>query len=124
GCFMTGKEVEAAVNFVKENNNYEFDKETELSIISPKQQSNACDLVDGTCGNSFDEFMEQALKLVIENGQASITILQRKLLIGYPRAARIIDQMETAGFISPSDGSKPRSVYMTMEEWEKLFNKE
>ena len=65
--------------------------------------------------------MPDALKLVIEMGQASISLIQRRLVVGYPRAARIIDQMEKANFISPSDGSKPRTVYLTMEKYEELF---
>lgn len=123
GCFMTGTEVYNYVEFIKDNNDYDFDANVEMSITAPKQ-SNVSELVDGKRENDFDELLPQALKLVIENGQASITILQRKLLIGYPRASRIVDQMETAGYISPSDGSKPRSVYMTMEEWEQKFKKD
>lgn len=123
GCFMTGSEVYNYVEFIKDNNDYDFDANVEMSITAPKQ-SNISELVDGKRENDFDELLPQALKLVIENGQASITILQRKLLIGYPRASRIVDQMETAGYISPSDGSKPRSVYMTMEEWEQKFKKD
>lgn len=123
GCFMTGTEVYNYVEFIKDNNDYDFDANVEMSITAPKQ-SNISELVDGKRENDFDELLPQALKLVIENGQASITILQRKLLIGYPRASRIVDQMETAGYISPSDGSKPRSVYMTMEEWEQKFKKD
>ena len=65
--------------------------------------------------------MPQVLKSVIESGHASISMIQRKFLVGFPRAARIIDQMEQAGYISPSDGSKSRSVYMTMEEYESLY---
>lgn len=123
GCFMTGTEVYNYVEFIKDNNDYDFDASVEMSITAPKQ-SNVSELVDGKRENNFDELLPQALKLVIENGQASITILQRKLLIGYPRAAKIVDQMESAGYISPSDGSKPRSVYMTMEEWEEKFKKD
>ena len=122
GCFMTGHEVYTYVEFIKDNNNYEFDAEVERNITAPKQ-SNISELLDGKKENDFDELMPQALKLIIENGQASITILQRKLLIGYPRAGKIIDQMETAGYISKQDGSKPRSVYITMEEWEQKFKK-
>lgn len=123
GCFMTGTEVYNYVEFIKDNNDYDFDANVEMSITAPKQ-SNVSEMVDGKRENNFDELLPQALKLVIENGQASITILQRKLLIGYPRAAKIVDQMESAGYISQSDGSKPRSVYMTMEEWEQKFKKD
>ena len=68
--------------------------------------------------------MPQALKCVIENGQASISMLQRRLVIGYPRAARIIDQMQEKGFISAQEGSKPRSVLINMEQYEEMFGDE
>ncbi len=79
--------------------------------------------VDGDRASSdgYDSLMPQVLKSVIESGHASISMIQRKFLVGFPRAARIIDQMEEAGFISPSDGSKSRSVYITMEEYEKMY---
>lgn len=123
GCFVTTKEIDDIVTYVKENNgDYEFDMKTEQSIINP-QKNDVVTQVDGdrASNDGFDALMPQALKSVIENGHASISMIQRKFLVGFPRAARIIDQMEEAGFISPSDGSKSRSVYMTMEEYDKLY---
>ena len=70
---------------------------------------------------AVDSLMPDALKLVIENGQASISLLQRRFAIGYQRSAKIIDQMEMAGFISSSDGSKPRTVYVTMQDYNKIY---
>ena len=76
---------------------------------------------DRASSDGFDALMPQVLKSVIETGHASISMIQRKFLVGFPRAARIIDQMEQAGYISPSDGTKTRSVYITMDEYENLY---
>ena len=123
GCFVTTKEIDDIVNYVKENNgDYEFDMKTEQAILNP-QKNDVVTQIDGDRESSygFDALMQQVLKSVIESGHASISMIQRKFLVGFPRAARIIDQMEEAGYISPSDGSKSRSVYMTMDEYEKLY---
>lgn len=123
GCFVTTKEIDDVVNFVKENNgDYEFDAQTEQAIINPPK-NDVITQIDGDRASSdgFDALMPQVLKSVIESGHASISMIQRKFLVGFPRAARIIDQMEQAGYISPSDGTKTRSVYMTMDEYDELY---
>lgn len=123
GCFVTTKEIDDVVTFVKEHNSeYEFDIKTEQSIINPPK-NDVISQIDGdrASNDGFDALMPQVLKSVIESGHASISMIQRKFLVGFPRAARIIDQMENAGYISPSDGSKTRSVYITMEEYESLY---
>ncbi|MBE7074376.1 MAG: DUF87 domain-containing protein [Clostridiales bacterium] len=123
GCFVTTKEIDDIVTYVKENNgDYEFDMKTEQSILNPPKKD-VVTQIDGdrASNDGFDALMPQVLKSVIESGHASISMIQRKFLVGFPRAARIIDQMEEAGYISPSDGSKSRSVYMTMEEYDKLY---
>ena len=123
GCFVTTKEIDDVVTYVKENNgDYEFDMKTEQSIINPPK-NDVVTQIDGdrASNDGFDALMPQVLKSVIENGHASISMIQRKFLVGFPRAARIIDQMENAGYISPSDGSKSRSVYITMEEYDNLY---
>lgn len=123
GCFVTTREIDDVVTFVKENNgDYDFDVKTEQAIINPPK-NDVVSQIDGDRASTdgFDVLMPQVLKSVIESGHASISMIQRKFLVGFPRAARIIDQMEQAGYISPSDGSKSRSVYMTMEEYESLY---
>ncbi|MGI5841734.1 MAG: DNA translocase FtsK [Christensenellales bacterium] len=123
GCFVSTKEVQDIVDFVKENNEVDHDSKIEDEIFMPK--STGFSVEDQKAkGNSFDPLMKEALKIVMEIGNASISLLQRKLVIGFPRAARIIDQMETAGYISPSDGSKPRTVFISQEELDNLFKDE
>lgn len=126
GCFVTTEEVGNIVEFVKEKNSeYDFDANVESYIKNPQKQ----DVFSQNNGESSgeggtDPLLPQALKCVIENGQASISMLQRRLVIGYPRAARIIDQMQQKNYISAQDGSKPRTVLITMEEYEELFGDE
>ena len=71
--------------------------------------------------NEVDSLMSEAVKYVIEIGQASISKLQRRFGIGFSRAGKIIDQMERLRYISPADGSKPRTVYITMEEYIQIY---
>lgn len=123
GAFVDTPEVKAVVDFVKANNPCYYDENIEKAINSEGGNGGEGGYSGGGTGNmpSIDSLMPDALKLVIENGQASISLLQRRFAIGYQRAAKIIDQMEMAGFISSSDGSKPRSVYMTMDDYNKIY---
>ena len=125
GCFVTTKEIDDVVTYIKENNgDYDFDAKTEQAIVNPPKNDVIAQIDDKAPNDGFDMLMPQVLKSVIDSGHASISMIQRKFLVGFPRAARIIDQMEEAGYISPSDGSKSRSVYITMEEYEKLYGNE
>jgi len=79
------------------------------------------DQIEGTLSNKdeeddIDELLNEAIKIVVENGQASTSLLQRKLKIGYNRAARIIEQMEERGIISSRNGSKPREILISNSE--------
>ena len=75
--------------------------------------------------NEFeDELFEDAALLVVKDNQGSISYLQRKLRIGYSRAARIIDQMEAMGIVGPSEGSKPRSVLVSLNELDEVLHKD
>lgn len=117
GCFVSTKEVEQVVEYVKANNPCDYDSEIAKTLTAPAKQAY---LGDGS-PKPHDELMPLALKYIIENGQASITMIQRKFEVGYPRAAKILDQMTEAHYVSPADGAKPRSVYITMEQWEELY---
>jgi S-DNA-T family DNA segregation ATPase FtsK/SpoIIIE len=112
GAFLSEKEVEKVVAFVK--NQMEPSYEKDLSDFEDEKSLKNEDDVD--------ELFKEALSVVIENGQASASLLQRKLRIGYARAARLIDQMEEKGFIGKYEGSKPRQILITKEQFEKYFN--
>lgn len=119
GCFMTTQEIGDIVNFVIQNNETCFDQEVIDEINNPKKSS----AVGGNGnGEGMDPMLPEALKLGIDCGQISGSFLQRKLSLGWPRAAKIIDQLADMGYISPSDGTtKPRSIYITLEEFYSIF---
>lgn len=117
GCFITTNETNNIVDYVRENNKPIFDKKIEEQIDNPNKNT-----IGGIqVNNELDELFPLALKTVIECGQASTTMLRRRFAIGFPRASRIIDQMEELGYISQSDGPKGRQVYVTMDEFREIY---
>ena len=97
----------------------EIEKNTESELTNSKYSSSV-----GSAGvSSNDEMMEEAIKLVVENGQASTSLLQRRLRLGYARAGRLIDEMEQMGIVGPHIGSKSREVLMTYQQWLEQKNK-
>ena len=112
GAFVSDSEVESVVNFLKTNNESDYDEE----IIDVVQNS-------AELKTDFnDELLPEAIKMVVEEGQASISLLQRRLRIGYARAARLIDEMEARGIVGGFEGSKPRKVLITEEDLEEEFD--
>ncbi|MCR1898093.1 DNA translocase FtsK [Irregularibacter muris] len=107
GAFISDKEVEQIVEYIKSQNEVEYNHE----IIEEIQSKNSIDT-----NSEDDELLPQAIELAIENQQISISMLQRRLRIGYARAARIIDEMEERNIIGGYEGSKPRKVLMQKEE--------
>ena len=69
-----------------------------------------------------DEMLPAAVDVILETGQASVSMLQRRLKLGYARAARIVDEMEEKGIVGPFQGSKPRTILITKEQWEAQKN--
>lgn len=117
GCFIDTPETKDIVNYITANNEEIFDEEAFNAINNPNKNTNG----GGDNKDGVDPLLPQALKICIDNGVASTTMVQRKLSIGYPRAARIIDQMEERGYISSAEGSKQRSVYITIDEFYAIF---
>ena len=112
GAFVSDKEVESVVNYLKENNKVDYDDE----VIDLVQTSKEIQL------DNSDELLDEAIQLVVDEGQASISLLQRRLRIGYTRAARLIDEMEARGVIGGFEGSKPRKVLISADELEEHGN--
>lgn len=113
GTMITDEEVERVVNFVKMNNTVNNKIESKIEKAIEDKKTNI--------SSETDELFKDAVNLVLEDEQASISYLQRKLRIGYSRAGRIVDQMEEFGIIGPHEGSKPRKLLMTKEEVQKLL---
>ncbi len=116
GCFVSDKEVEKVVSFIKNKETAVYDdkvlEEIEKQAVQEKGASN-----DGGGFDDSDELLSDAIECVLEAGQASTSYLQRKLKVGYARAARLVDEMEAKGIISGYEGSKPRQVLITRQQW-------
>ena len=119
GAFISDKEVEKVVNFVKANGKSEY--RDDITEYIEKANTTDKEQAEGV-GNDdeADELLNEAIETVIETGQASTSFIQRRFKVGYARAGRIIDQMEERGIISGYQGSKPREVLMTKERWQEL----
>lgn len=121
GCYASDEEIEGVTDFIKKSAKAEYNDEIEEKIkriaaeeIAQGKKSNDNSSDDGL---DVDTRMDEAVKCVIEAGQASTSMIQRKLRVGYARAGRIIDEMEQMGVVGPHQGSKPRDVIMTYSEW-------
>lgn len=107
GAFMSDQEVEAIVNYVRGQGQAEYDE----SLVP--------EIEEDTSGQEevLDELYDQAVQIVLEAKQASVSLLQRRMRVGYTRAARLIDSMEARGIVGPYEGSKPREVLMSMDQY-------
>ena|GEM_PF-107759 len=119
-AFVSDEEVEAVVNDIKAQNGTEpqYDKEVEQAMSGAA--GGAKGGVFGE-GKQEDELLGEAVRIVLDSGQASISMIQRKLRVGYARAARLVDMMEEQGYVSGFDGSKPRKVLIKRAQWEAIF---
>lgn len=114
GAFISEKEVEAVVSFLKQSTTADYNNEVMEEIENKNTE-------EGTPGDA-DELLPEAIKICVEFGQASASMLQRRMRIGFNRAARLIEQMEERGIVGPQDGSRPRQVLMSREEYENEFS--
>ena len=119
GAFVSDKEVEKIVDFLKSNGGEATYNEDIIESIENANKSDK-DLELDNEEDDTDPFLEEAIKTVVEVGQASTSFIQRRFKVGYARAGRIIDQMEARGIISGYEGSKPRQVLITMERLQEL----
>ncbi len=115
GCFVSQKEIEAVIDFVKQDHSQNYDEAVMDEINRLAAKDKAAVTSDSDNGDS-DPMLEAAIECVVENGLASTSLLQRKLKLGYARAARIMDEMEAKGVIGPFEGAKPRQVLITREQ--------
>ena len=123
GCFVTDSEVEAVAGYVKQNYvadyNQEVLKEIEKQAAQTGKKTGSAAEPDPTQEElDGDEMLPAAVDVILETGQASVSMLQRRLKLGYARAARIVDEMEEKGIVGPFQGSKPRAILITKEQWE------
>lgn len=119
GCFLSDAETERVVTFIGEHSKVEFDQDVLESLENSEETTNPLD-EGGDDDSGVDDRLAEAAEMVIADGQASISMLQRRMKIGYARAGRLIDDMANRGIVSKSAGSKPREVLITREEFEKI----
>ena len=127
GCFVTDSEVEAVTGYVKNNFNADYDQQVLEEIERKAQQTGkkpaaASDPEPNADELDGDEMLPAAVDVILETQQASVSMLQRRLKLGYARAARIVDEMEEKGIVGPFQGSKPRTILITKEQWEARKN--
>ena len=116
GAFVSDEEVSAVVDFIKENSNETgYSEEIENHLSNPEFEESQ------TFSGDRDQYFADAGRFIIEKERASIGMLQRVFKIGFNRAARIMDQLGEAGVVGPEEGTKPRKVMMTMEEFEEFL---
>ena len=123
GCFLSDEEVESVVKFIKtQGEEKEYDEEVmkeieRQAVIEKKPSSSSSSSSDGDSDEGGDEMIPKAIEVVVEAQMASTTLLQRKLKLGYARAARIIDELEQRQIVGPFEGSKPRKVLISKQQW-------
>ena len=119
GCFASDAEIEGVTSYIKNHHRSQYNQEVEeriKKITVEGMETESGGLTDDS-GQELDEKIEEAIKIVIDAGQASTSLVQRRLKVGYARAGRMIDEMEGLGIVGPHQGSKPREVLMTYQEW-------
>ena len=123
GCFVSDKEVERVVEFIKQTFQAEYDElvmeevERQTEMVASAQEGKSSGNSESGDIDTSDERLEEAIDFVVESGTCSTSSLQRRLKLGYGRAARLVDIMEEMGIVGPLEGSKPRQVLMTKQEW-------
>ena len=122
GCFVSDPEVEAVATYVKENYSTVYDQEVMEEIERKAAQTGnskpaAAEPEPNSEELAGDEMLPAAVDVILETNQASVSMLQRRLKLGYARAARIVDEMEEQGIVGPFQGSKPREILITKEQW-------
>ena len=125
GCFVDESEVEAVASYVKQNFSSEYDHGVMEEIERKAAQAGngkatASDPEPNAEELGGDEMLPAAVDVILETGQASVSMLQRRLKLGYARAARIVDEMEEKGIVGPFQGSKPRTILVTKEQWDSM----
>ena len=122
GCFITAEEIERVVDFVKEKGETAYSEDVmrqiEQAVQDKDKKSAPAEAASGS--DDRDELLPAAVEVVLETGQASVSMLQRRLKLGYSRAARLVDQMEERGIVGPFEGSKPRQLLIDKAKWQEM----
>ena len=120
GSWVSDEEVHAVVSYIKDRSETTYDED----VVEKIENSVRSDAEREEVADEYDPRLPEAVEIVVDMGQASTSMLQRRMRVGYARAGRLIDEMEKRGIISEADGSKPRNVLITREEFLAMFEEE
>ena len=124
GSFVSDEEREEVVRFIKQNSEAQYSDDIiaqiEKSAAEADEKSGPAPEADKSAKSDYDELLPQGVDVILETKQASVSMLQRRLKLGYSRAARMVDQMEEMGIVGPFEGSKPRKILITKEQWQEM----
>ena len=117
GAWVSDDEVHAIVEYIKQSSETTYDQD----MLEHMENAVRTDAEKEEFSEEYDARLPEAVEIVLEAGQASISMLQRRMRVGYARAGRLIDEMAQRGIVSEADGAKPRVVLITREEAEAMF---
>ena len=120
GAWVSDEEVHAIVSYIKARSETTYDED----VVEKIENSVRSDAEKEEIAEEYDSRLEEAVEIVVEAGQASVSMLQRRMRVGYARAGRLIDEMERRGIVSEADGAKPRNVLVTREQFRMMFDDE
>ena len=123
GSFVSDEERERVIEFIKANSDCKAEHNEEIAQYMNKESTEAESAATekaSSPANEYDEMLPQAVEVVLEMKSCSVSMLQRRLKLGYSRAARIVDQMEELGVVGPYEGAKPRTVPITRDDWNEI----
>jgi len=124
GCFITPEEIDRVVKHVKSTGETQYSDEVmqkiEESVQDKDKKGGGANTAAAADDSDGDELLPAAVEVILETGQASVSMLQRRLKLGYSRAARLVDQMEERGYVGPFEGSKPRQLLITRAKWQEI----
>lgn len=128
GAFVSDEEREEVIRFIKQGSEADYNEDILQQIELAAAETGGKNGKNGgkgqpepeAAGGDYDELLPQAVEVILETKQASVSMLQRRLKLGYSRAARLVDQMEEMGIVGPFEGSKPRQLLITKEQWQEM----
>ena len=121
GTWVSDKEREKVIEYIEKSGTVQYSEEVMGQIDKAAEMKSSGEKPSGDAnGSDYDDLLPQAVDVIFETGQASVSMLQRRLKLGYSRAARIVDQMEEMGVVGPFEGSKPRNILITKDQWRQM----
>jgi S-DNA-T family DNA segregation ATPase FtsK/SpoIIIE len=120
GTWVTDSERESVVDYIKTRGETQYSDDIISEIDRAAEDKKSPGGEQGEDASDYDELLPQAAEVILESKQASVSMLQRRLKLGYARAARIVDQLEQIGVVGPFEGSKPRQILLTRQQWREM----